>query len=63
MVYLRIKILVLMPLPVGSVSQYELRNSKNYVLPNESIRKYQKVLISLYYPGLEQSKSGYKNVW
>jgi hypothetical protein len=52
-----------MPLPVGSVSQYELRNSKNYVLPNESIRKYQKVLISLYYPGLEQSKPGYKNFW
>jgi hypothetical protein len=24
----------LMPLPVGSVSQYDLRNNKNYVIPN-----------------------------
>ena len=24
----------LMPLPVGSVSQYDLRNSNNYVIPN-----------------------------
>jgi hypothetical protein len=24
----------LMPLPVGSISQYNLRNSNNYVLPN-----------------------------
>ena len=23
-----------MPLPVGSVSQYDLRNSNNYVIPN-----------------------------
>jgi hypothetical protein len=48
----------LMPLPVGSVSQYNLRNSNNYVLPNCRLEITKKVLLSLYYPGLEQFKSG-----
>ena len=47
----------MMPLPVGSVSQYNLRNSDNYVLPNCRLEMTKKVL-PLYYPGLEQSKSG-----
>jgi hypothetical protein len=27
----------LMPLPVGSVSQYDLRNSKKYAIPNRRL--------------------------
>ena len=55
-----------MPLPVGNISQYDLRNSNNYVLHNCLLVITKKFFFPsttrdwnpLYYPGLEQSKSG-----
>ena len=47
-----------MPLPVGSVSRYDLRNSNNYVIPNCRLGMTKKSFFPLYYPELEQSKSG-----
>jgi hypothetical protein len=48
----------LMPLPVGSVSQYDLRNSNNYVIPNCRLDMTKKSFFPLYYPELNKSKSG-----
>ena len=45
----------LMPLPVGSVSQYDLRNSNNYVIPNCRLNMTKKSFFPLYYPELEKS--------